>query len=319
MTPRRGRPDPEDPGEAVRDFLRHLSDERQLSPNTVTAYRRDLADLGEFLTGYWGTPEWQWHHVDRLTLRSFLGWLNRRGLARRTTGRKLSAVRTFLRFLHLEERLERNAARGLRTPKAERHLPGHLGRGDIQALFDVAEARAAENTLAGTRDLVILEVLYGSGLRLAELHGLDLADLDLVGEQVKVRGKGRKERIVPLTRASVTAVRRYEPRRAEALSTRAASAADRRALLLGPSGRRLSRRGIQKIVGRLLEAAGGDRELGVHSLRHTFATHLMDGGADLMAVKELLGHESLSTTQIYTHTSKERLKQVYRDAHPRAD
>ena len=307
----------DDPGAAVADFLEHLEKERQLSPHTVTAYRRDLADLADFLTDYYGTPEWGWRHVDRLTLRGFMGMLTRKGLARRTVSRKVSAVRTFFRFLHAEERLERNPVRALRSPKEERRLPGHLSREDVRALFDLAEARAAENTLKGTRDLAVLELLYGSGLRLAELQGLDVPDLDLVSEQVKVRGKGRKERIVPLTRAAVTAVRRYEPRRLEALAADA-TADDRRALLLSSRGRRISKRAIQQAVGALLEAASGDDRLGVHSLRHTFATHLLDGGADLMAVKELLGHVSLSTTRIYTHMSKERLKEVYRDAHPRS-
>jgi integrase/recombinase XerC len=307
-----------DPAVAARDFLRHLADERQLSEHTVTAYRRDLDDLAVFLTGYYGTPEWGWNHVDRLTLRSFLGWLDRRGLSRRTAARKLSAVRSFFRFLHLEDRLERNPTRAVRSPRLEKRLPGHLTRKDVQSVFDTAEARAAENTLGGTRNLALLELLYGSGLRLAELHGLDVPDLDLVAEQVKVRGKGRKERIVPLTRAAVVAVRRYQPRRDE-VSGRAPGAADRRALLVGPTGRRLSRRAIQKIVHGLFEAAGAGEELGVHSLRHSFATHLLDSGADLMAVKELLGHVSLSTTRIYTHTTTERLKRVYREAHPRAE
>ena len=302
---------------AVRDFLRQLEHERQLSPHTVTAYRRDLEDLETFLTGYYGTPEWGWETVDRLTLRGFLGWGHRKGLSRRTLARKLSAVRSFFRFLHLEERLEKNPTRAVRAPKMEKRLPAVVSRGELDALFDGAEVRAAENTLQGTRNLAILELLYGSGLRLSELHGLDVADLDLVADQVRVRGKGRKERIVPLTRAAVTAVRRYEPRRAEALGA-ASRADDRRALLLNNRGRRLSRRAIQGIVGDALEAAGGGQELSTHSLRHAFATHLLDAGADLMAVKELLGHVSLSTTRIYTHTSVERLKKVYRDAHPRS-
>lgn len=308
---------PPDPPAAAEDFLLHLEKERQLSPHTVTAYRKDLQDLQAFLTDYYGTPDWGWDHVDRLTLRSFLGRLKRRGLARRTVARKLSAARTFFRWLHVEERLERNPVRAVRTPRGERRLPGHATRKQIRALFDLAEARAAENTLKGTRDLAILELLYGSGVRLSELHDMDLPDLDLVSEQVKVRGKGRKERIVPLTRSAATAVRRYEPRRAEGLSPDG-SRSDRRALLLNHRGRRLSRRGIQKVVAELLEKAAGDAELGVHSLRHSFATHLLDAGADLMAVKELLGHVSLSTTRIYTHLSKERLKKVYRDAHPRS-
>ena len=305
------------PRAAAASFLRHLADERQLSPNTVLAYRRDLRDLGRFLSDYYGTPEWEWPTVDRLTLRGFLGDLRRRGLSRRTAGRKLSAIRAFFRFLQLEEVIEVNPTRAVRAPKMEKRLPGHLSRGEAEAVFDFAEVRAAENTLAGTRDLVILELLYGSGLRLAEIHGLDLADVDLLSEQVKVKGKGRKERIVPITQATITAVRRYEPRRDEAQQK--AKGAARRALLFNNKGGRFSRSGIQRAIHRILEGAGRGDDLSVHSLRHTFATHLIDAGADLMAVKELLGHVSLSTTQIYTHTSTERLKRVYNQAHPRAD
>ena len=318
MTVGRGTdPAGEAPSSAVAVFLRHLADERNLSPHTVAAYRRDLEDLSAFVTLHRGSPDWSWSDVDRLTIRSFLGSLERRGLSRRTSARKLSAVRTFLRFLHLEEVLESNPSRGIRSPKGERTLPAHLSRREARSLFEVAGSRAAENTLKGTRDLLILELLYGSGIRLSELHALDRGDVDLVGEQMKVRGKGRKERLVPLTSEAAVALRRYEPRRAEALAS--SSAPDRRALLVNPSGRRFSRRGIQRSVHRLLDVAGASDAMGVHGLRHTFATHLLDAGADLMAVKELLGHVSLSTTQIYTHTSKERLKKVYRQAHPRAD
>lgn len=312
------------PRAAVDDYLRHLADERQLAANTVTAYRRDLADLIEFLDEFTGAEQWGWADIDRRALRSFLGWLSRRGISRRSSARKLSAVRSFLCFLHLEAEIDANPARTLRAPRGDRSLPGHLTPADVRRLFDAAELRAAKNTLAGTRDLAILELLYGSGLRLSELHALDRADLDLIGEQVKVTGKGRKERIVPLTGAAMRAVRRYEPRRAEAMAADSTSAgararSDRDALLVSTTGRRLSKRAIQNAVHRLLDAAGRGDELGVHALRHTFATHLLDAGADLMAVKELLGHASLSTTQIYTHTSKERLKRVYRDAHPRSD
>jgi integrase/recombinase XerC len=301
----------------VVEFLRQLADERQLSEQTVKAYRKDLTDLQTFLTGYHGTPEWSWSDVDRVTLRAFLGWCQRRGLGRRTAARKLSAVRSFYRFLHLEERVPANPARSVRAPKAARHLPGHLARGDLVGIFSAAEARASENTLGATRDLVILELLYGSGLRLSELHGLDVADLDLVSEMTRVRGKGKKERIVPVTRAATLAFRRYEPRRGEALSD-ASRPDDRRALLLNRRGKRLSRRSIQESVRRALERAPAGDGLSAHALRHSFATHLLDGGADLMAVKELLGHVSLSTTRIYTHTSRERLRRVYRDAHPRS-
>lgn len=301
----------------MEDYLRMLAHERQLSPHTLAAYRRDLEDLRVFLTDYLGTPDWGWEEVDRLGLRSFMGWCLRRKLSRRTIGRKLSAVRGFFRFLHLEDRLPLNPARAVRAPKTEKRLPGHLSRPEMSALFDLAEVRAAENTLAGTRDLLVLELLYGSGLRLSELQGANLSDMDLRSAQMKVRGKGRKERIVPLTRSSVQALRRYEPRRHEAMAP-SARRGDHDALLLNARGGRLSRRSIQRQVRALLEKAAAQQGLSVHSLRHSFATHLLDAGADLMAVKELLGHVSLSTTQIYTHTSKERLKEVYRRAHPRA-
>lgn len=298
--------------EEVRGFLRHLADERQLSVHTVRAYRRDLGDLEDFLTGYYGSAEWTWSHVDRLTLRSFLGWGRRRELAPRTLARKLSAARTFFRFLHREGTLDSNPARAIRAPRRGRRLPALLRPEGIRAVFELAEARAAGNALGPVRALVALELFYGSGLRLGEVQGLDLEELDLVGDQVKVRGKGRKERIVPLTRPAVHAIRRYLPRREE-------TGADphRGALLVNEGGTRLSGRSIQKLVGELLDAAGEDPETSVHSLRHSFATHLLDQGADLMAVKELLGHASLTTTQIYTHTSKDRLKKVYDDAHPR--
>lgn len=303
--------------EAVRSFLKTLSHERQLSPHTVAAYRRDLEDLQSFMTEYLGTPDWRWEEVDRLSLRSFLGWCRRRGLSKRTIARKLSALRGFFRFLHLEDRLPSNPARAVRAPRMEKRLPGHLTRPDVEAVFRLAESRAAENTLAGTRDLVILELLYGSGVRLSELQGISMSDLDLRAEQMKVMGKGRKERIVPLTHRSVQAIRRYQPRRSEAL-TGAESPAEADPLLLNARGGRLSGRSIQRVVREYLEKTAADQGLSVHSLRHSFATHLLDAGADLLAVKELLGHVSLSTTQIYTHTSRERLKKVYKQAHPRS-
>ncbi len=299
----------------VADFLRSTADERQLSPNTVSAYRRDLDDFECFLGDYFGRPDWGWNDVDRLALRAFLGACRRRGLSQRTSGRKLSALRAFFRFLHLEERLETNPTRAIRTPRSEKRLPGHLALGDVEAVFRAAESLARDNSFLTTRNLAILEMLYGSGIRLAELHGLDRERVDLVGDRVRVLGKGRKERIVPLTRAAVRALRRYEPRREEVVVR---NEGDRRAMIVSRSGRRLSRRSIQSTVRDALERGAEAEGMSVHSLRHSFATHLMDSGADLVAVKELLGHVSLSTTQVYTHTSKERLKRVYRSAHPRA-
>jgi integrase/recombinase XerC len=297
----------------IRAFVDHIGRERQLSPNTVQAYERDLRDLEGFLADYLGGPEWGWKDVDRVALRSFLGWCQAKKLTRRTAARKLSAVRTFFRFLHEEDVIGTNPTRGIRSPRSTRSLPAHLPRRDVQSVFEVAEAAALENTLAGTRDLVIVELLYGSGLRLSELHSLDVDALDLTSGRARVLGKGRKERVVPVTSAALVALGRYMPRRLEAAGGEGGP------LVVGRLGKRLSRRSIQRIVRGLIER-GASREEGasVHSLRHSFATHLLDAGADLMAVKELLGHSSLSTTRIYTHTSKERLARVYRAAHPRA-
>ncbi|MFO7894063.1 MAG: tyrosine recombinase XerC [Longimicrobiales bacterium] len=298
----------------LQEYLRYIEEGRQLSPNTVAAYRRDLTQFRDWVGTQYG--DWEWADVDRLDLRSYLGHLNRRGLARRTISRKLSAIRTFYRWLHREELVEANPARTVRSPKLERKLPAWLTRSDVDRMFVLAENRASEGGFRGARDLAILETFYATGMRVSELQGLDWADIDLVGDQVKVRGKGQKERIVPLGNAAVRALRRYEPRRRKAIA--GSGGPDREAVFISENGKRLSTRRVQGIVQEFLDAVADEGELSVHSLRHSFATHLLDAGADLMAVKELLGHASLSTTRIYTHTSKERLKRVYDDAHPRA-
>ena len=300
----------------VSRFLKHLESERRLSGRTLVSYRKDLEDLEVFLDDHFGAGGWGWGTVGRIDFRAFMGWCGRKGLTRRTVARKLSAIRTFYRFLHLEDRVPSDPVRTLRSPRIEKRLPGHATAADIEGVFSQAEARSAENTFRGTRNLVILELLYGSGLRLSELHGIDLSDLDLGRRQTKVFGKGSKERLVPFTGSAGTAIGRYLPRRLELQAS--SMAPDREALLLNPEGKRLSRRSIQTVVRRFLDDAAPGVGLSAHSLRHSFATHLLDAGADLMAVKELLGHVSLSTTQVYTHTSKERLRQVYRRSHPRS-
>ncbi|MFQ5536187.1 MAG: tyrosine recombinase XerC [Gemmatimonadota bacterium] len=313
------------PRERVEAFLRHLERERRLSPNTLRAYRRDLEDFSSFMTEFSGHDAWRWLQVDRLTLRSFMGSCSRRGLSRRTVGRKLSALRAFFRFLHQEGDIEINPASTVRGPRMERRLPGHVGSGDMRVVFSAAEARAASNRLKDVRDLLILELLYGSGLRLSELHGMNVGDIDSRQGLVRVLGKGGKERIVPVTEAALAALGRYTLRRTETLKRARARSpgpggpVDEAALLVNPRGGRLSRRSIQESVRRSLEVSAAARGLTAHALRHSFATHLLENGADLMAVKELLGHVSLSTTQIYTHTTKERLLGVYRRAHPRSE
>jgi integrase/recombinase XerC len=294
-------------------FLEHLEKERQLSGHTLKAYRRDLTAFTAFLDRHYG-GDWDFGRVDRLGIRGFLGELQRRGQAKRSMARALSAIRSLYRFLQAHHGLERSPVRAAKAPRLERHLPGYLDRDRTDMLFAAAEARATGAEPSGLRDLAILELFYSSGLRLSELTGLNLLDLDLLSDQVKVRGKGRKERLVPLGSRASRALRHY-------LATREDPArvpgADRQAVFLGRRGRRLTPRTVQRLVHRALDAVGGEG-LKTHSLRHTFATHLLDAGADLRAVQELLGHASLSTTQIYTHTSVERLKKVYQQAHPRA-
>ena len=305
------------PRPEVREFLRYLEKERNDSAHTVKAYGRDLADFQAFADDYYGGAErWTWGAVDRLAVRGFMGALQRRGLSRRSVARAVSALRTFYRFLGERHGIERDPARAARLPKLERRLPALLDRGQIEELFHQAEAVAATGAFGAARDLAILEVLYGSGIRLAELAGLNLADVDIVSGQLKVRGKGRKERIVPLGGYAERALRRYYATRERLLAERGRSQVS--AVFLSSRGTRLSPRSVQRAVTRFLHAVDRGSNLRTHSLRHSFATHLLDAGADLRAVQELLGHSSLSTTQVYTHTSVERLKKVYHQAHPRA-
>jgi integrase/recombinase XerC len=301
----------------VAAFLEHLEKERNDSPNTILAYRRDLTAFVHFLAAHYGTSTWGWGGVDRLAIRGFLGFLTRRGLSKRSMARSLSAVRSFYRFLHRNEEVEANPARGVSTPKLEKHLPAYLDRTQIDLLFQMAEVRAWEGRFVDVRNLAILELFYSTGMRLSELAGINRYDIDLVSQQVKVRGKGRKERIVPIGDHAVLALRNYEAKRDELIRS-LGSHADRTAFFLGRTGKRIGVRAVQAAVTAFLHEIDEDAGLTVHSLRHTFATHLLDAGADLRAVQELLGHASISTTQIYTHTSVERLKEVYAKAHPRA-
>jgi integrase/recombinase XerC len=303
----------------VRDFLDHLAKERDVSPNTVRAYDRDLTDFVRFLGVYYSGGEWTWQGVDRIAMRGFLGHLARRKLSKRSMARTLSGVRSFYRYLHRSEVVDANPARAVGAPRLEKHLPAYLDRAQIDLLFQMAEVRAWEGRFVDVRNLAILELFYSTGMRLSELQGLSRGDLDMVTQQAKVRGKGRKERIVPVGDHAVLALRNYEAKRDELLrSVGAGRRGDRNAVFLTQTARRIGVRAVQKVVTGFLRQIDEDAGLSVHSLRHTFATHLLDAGADLRAVQELLGHASISTTQIYTHTSVERLKQVYQKAHPRA-
>ena len=302
---------------SIDQFLTHLEKERDVSPHTITAYRHDLAGFAEFLGTHLGAGEVAWERVDRLAMRAWLAHLARRGLSRRSSARALSAVRSFYRFLHRADLVESNPARAVGAPKLEKHLPGHLDRAQMDLLLSAAETRAREGRFTDVRDLAILELFYSAGLRISELRGVNRADLDLLAGMVKVRGKGRKERIVPVGGPAQRALREYERVR-ETLMASVGSTADRTAFFLSVRARRMSPKTLHNAVVARLAGVDEGAGLSAHALRHTFATHLLDQGADLRAVQELLGHASISTTQIYTHTSVERLKQVHRNSHPRA-
>lgn len=301
----------------VAEFLTHLEKERDVSPHTVTAYARDLDELATVLARHLGVDAVDWAGVDRLALRAWLAHLSRRGLSKRSSARALSAARSFFRWMHRNDLVEANPARAVSSPKLDKHLPGHLDRNQVDTLLQAAATRAQEGRFNDVRDLAILELFYSTGLRLSELRGIDRRDLDLLSGSVKVRGKGRKERIVPVGGPAQRALREYERVR-DQLIAQVGAKADRVAFFLSNRGKRMSQKTLHNAVTSALGEVDEGAGLSAHALRHTFATHLLDGGADLRAVQELLGHASVSTTQIYTHTSVERLKQVYRGAHPRA-
>jgi integrase/recombinase XerC len=301
----------------VAEFLEHMEKERDVSPNTVSAYTRDLAEFTAYLGSFYGTAGWSWQGVDRLAIRGYLAHLVRRGISKRSAGRSLSAVRSLFKYLHRNEIVEANPARAVGSPKRDRHLPQYLDMAQMGTLFSAAETRSEGGRFSDVRNLAILELFYSAGLRLSELRGINRDSLDLLANQVKVRGKGRKERIVPLGDRAILALRNYEARRDEMLRM-IGPKGDRTAFFLSSRGRRISTRALQNAMTSLLDLVSESEGLSTHSLRHTFATHMLDAGADLRAVQELLGHVSVQTTQIYTHTSVERLKQAYKAAHPRA-
>jgi integrase/recombinase XerC len=298
--------------EAVRAFGTYLEAERRSSAHTVCAYRRDLASLAAFAQGRQSPALADVRSVDVHLLRSWLGVLARRHSAS-TIARKVAAVRSWMRFLRRRGHLKVSPAEELATPKVRRPLPTVLS---ADAARQVVEAPSSE-TCRGARDRAILEVLYGSGLRVGELCELDLEAVDLDRAEARVRGKGNKERLVPLGSQSVAALRHWLSLRSRMVHPKTGFQ-DPKALFLALRGRRIGRRAVQSVVQRYGASGAGRADLHPHALRHTCATHMLDGGADLRAIQEVLGHARLSTTQRYTHVSMDHLMRVYDAAHPLA-
>jgi integrase/recombinase XerC len=297
--------------EALAEFLRHLAVEKNASAHTVKSYREDLTQALTFFRSRPGGDGLDSAGLTTRLLRAHLAWLNEQGYAKSTVARRLAAVRSWCRFLCRQGVLETSPAAGLRGPRQDKKLPHFVSREDMLRLL----ATPAADTPLGLRDRAILETLYSAGLRVSELTGLAVADVDLDAGLATVRGKGRRERLALLGPPAVAAVRDWLPRRNELAGPRALH---QPALFLNRGGTRLSTRSVARMLAKYLLRAGLDPRTSPHTLRHSFATHLLDAGADIRSVQELLGHRSLGTTQIYTHVSTQRLRDSYHKAHPRA-
>ena len=291
------------------DYERHLAVERNLAPNTVRAYLVDVAGMLEHAARM-GVRD-----VGRVDLRVLRNWLANqqlRGRSRSTLARRASAVRVFTAWLHRTGRAATDAGALLLSPKKGRTLPSVLRADEVEELIESAATQ--DEGPVGLRDVAMLELLYATGVRVGELVGLDLGDVDADRRVLRVLGKGRKERAVPYGSPAAAALDAWLRRGRPELLTAGSGAA----LFLGARGGRVDQRVVRQVVHERLSAVPGAPDMGPHGLRHTAATHLLEGGADLRSVQELLGHSSLSTTQLYTHVSTDRLRSAYRQAHPRA-
>jgi tyrosine recombinase XerC len=288
-------------------FLGYLENERDCSPQTLRAYAADLNSLLTFLDCDDFAPE----GVTTVQLRHYLAQLRQNGLARTSVARKVASLRSFYKYLVREGVVSHNPATNLTSPRKERRLPVFLDEDEVARLLTTPDAVDP----AGLRDRAILEMLYSTGMRIGELAAVSLEDVDLLGEVVKAKGKGKKERLVPLGRPAVEALRAYLDVRK---GFRGSGRDGHRALFRNKNGGRLSDRGVRRIFQKYAREAGLRSEVTPHTLRHSFATHMLNRGADLRSVQELLGHASLTSTQIYAHVTAEKLKAIYDQTHPRA-
>ena len=296
----------------IGQFLDYLTYERNVSTNTVSAYRDDLESFVGFLCNDYFTmarDQVELRRVDHLAVRSYLAHLSRRKLARTSVARHLSALRTFFKWLVREGIVEANPARTVSSPKREKHLPSVMQPPDVALLLEQPDT----STTLGVRDAAFMELLYASGLRISELVGIDVDDLELRAKLVKVHGKGSKERIVPFGSKAEAALRAYLAVRGELCGD-----PDEQAVFVNYKGKRITTRSVRRLFDGYLRKAALRAGISPHTMRHSFATHLLNAGADLRGIQELLGHASLSTTQKYTHLNDWQLIAVYKKAHPRA-
>jgi integrase/recombinase XerC len=305
----------------VKQFLEYLRHEKHFSDYTVKSYGADLIQFGQFLSGEIGQLAGAKDGVplddkqikcEPLTIREFLAYLYAQNYTKSTTARKLATLRSFYKFLIRRGTVSINPLSTIRTPKQEKRLPKCLDLEQVQKLLDAP----GDADLLSARDKAMLEVLYSSGIRVSELVELEMADIDLQEGVLRVRGKGRKDRLTPIGSQAIQAIQRYFDLRAQ--DPRSQQAGHTGRVFLNKHGEPLSTRSVRRKLDKYLVQAGLDPGISPHTLRHSFATHLLNNGADLRSVQELLGHQSLSTTQIYTHLTTSRMKEVYDQAHPRA-
>lgn len=296
----------------INRFLDHLRYERNYSHHTLDSYRRDLLQFLAYLTRQ-GKEKISPQQIDHISIRDFLGHLHQKGNAKTSIARKLAAVRSFFRYLYKEGSIDPNPARLVRTPRLPDRKPRFLSVAEVETLLALPDS----DTDRGIRDRAILELLYASGLRVSELVGLNVEDVSPAQRLLKVRGKGKKERLVPFGKKAEEALGLYLPRRA-ALLRRQRTSREPGALFLNLRGSRITARSVQRNLNDYVRNGALLLQVHPHLFRHSFATHLLNRGADLRSIQELLGHESLSTTQKYTHLSIEELMKVYRRSHPKA-
>jgi integrase/recombinase XerC len=287
------------------EFLAYLTHERNASPHTISSYRIDLTQLSDFLEA----RKVRLDQVDNVALRGFLVELYRRKLTKTSAARKLAAVRSFFQFCVRRRWLEDNPAKVVATPRLDQHVPGFLSEGEMLKLLDIPP----KDDALGLRDRAILEIFYATGIRVSELVGIGLADVSFEERMIRVKGKGKKERLVPFGRKAEESMAAYIRVRHE-FPLRLGETS----LFLNYRGTRLSPRSVQRLTAKYLRQAALRKNLSPHALRHSFATHLLGRGADLRVIQELLGHESLATTQKYTHMDVTQLLEIYRKSHPRA-
>lgn len=301
---------------AIDKYLRYLKVERNVSPHTLTSYENDLNQFLKFCADYLDEEETSMmlHQVERLTIRLWLGELSDEGLAKTTIARKVAAIRSFFKYAFKRGLAEQNPAHLLIVPKKNKPLPKTATPEDLDRMMNLAQG----NTPRGAQDRAILELFYSTGIRLSELTGLNVEDINIDLKQIKVSGKGSKQRIVPMGSQSLMALENHLSTRKNLFGKRTDADA-RKAVFIAARGQRIYPRAVQRMVKDYLMKTSEVTQKSPHVLRHSFATHLLDKGADIRVIKELLGHANLAATQVYTHTSVERLKNVYELAHPRAN